>query len=357
MPWHLNRFRDDEQGINLFKTYIPNTNTSNKQEKFYKDLLTAWPDLTNNETVHPMMLLEIYNEPLFFNTSSITQTNQSEYLMKKPPPWARENFRTVGDICKKTSPGFISTEELLHTGVNKVVRYSPQPNDLIELIKLIPNGWKQKIESTCDRTEESKGKVKHRMLKEKWVAVEVSILKCKNFYNTIHFCKIAPMHQNKKYLKWQDNNSDPLSQKQWNILFTNLYRKVKQKESFDVGYRFLHFAQPMAIKLNDIRQGYMDTTCPRCGEQKETHRHWVFSCPSSQNILIYLQSILQKVYTDYSPPCTATDCLLTPLLQRDDKFPKMQELYDISFIHIRNMMGYHIRHITVKEKTTFNLSR
>ena len=93
----------------------------------------------------------------------------------------------------------------------------------------------------------------------------------------------------------------------------------------------------MAIKLNDIRQGYMDTTCPRCGEQKETHRHWVFSCPSSQNILIYLQSILQKVYTDYSPPCTAADCLLTPLLQRDDKFLIMQELYDISFIHIRNI--------------------
>ena len=54
-----------------------------------------------------------------------------------------------------------------------MVRYSPQPKDLIELIKLIPNEQKQKIESTCDRTEESKGKVKHRMLKEKWVAVEV----------------------------------------------------------------------------------------------------------------------------------------------------------------------------------------
>ena len=56
MLWHLNRFRDAKQGINLFKTYIPNTNTNrgNKQERFYKDLLTAWTDLTNNEKVDPI---------------------------------------------------------------------------------------------------------------------------------------------------------------------------------------------------------------------------------------------------------------------------------------------------------------
>ena len=32
MLWHLNKFRDAKQGINLFKTYIPNTNRGNKQE-------------------------------------------------------------------------------------------------------------------------------------------------------------------------------------------------------------------------------------------------------------------------------------------------------------------------------------
>ena len=82
-------------------------------------------------------------------------------------------------------------------------------------------------------------------------------------------CKIAPMYQNRKYLKWQDNNPDPLLQRQWNTLFMNLYNKVKQKDSFDVRYKFLHFAQSTAIKL--------DTNCPRCGEQEDPHEHWLFS--------------------------------------------------------------------------------
>ena len=60
MLWHLNRFRDAKQRINLFKTYIPNTNRGNKQEQFYKDLLTAWTELTNNEKVDPITLTEIY---------------------------------------------------------------------------------------------------------------------------------------------------------------------------------------------------------------------------------------------------------------------------------------------------------
>lgn len=65
MLWHLNRFRDAKQGINLFKTYITNINRGNKLEKFYKDLLTAWADLTNNENVDSITLPEIYKEPLF----------------------------------------------------------------------------------------------------------------------------------------------------------------------------------------------------------------------------------------------------------------------------------------------------
>ena len=302
-----------------------------------RDLLTAWTDLTNNEKVDPTTLPEIYNEPLFFNTSSIKQTDQSKYLMKKAPPWARELFRVVGDICKKTAPGFISLEELLRSNANKVVRYSPQRNDLIELIRLIPQKWKQKIETGCATTENSKVKIKHRTPGEKWIVAEVIALKCKDFYNTIHFRKMAPMYQNRKYLQWQMNDCNQLSHKQWNKLFTNLYKKTKQKESFDVRYRFLHFAQPTAIKLNEIRQGYTDMTCPRCGEKEETHEHWLFSCPSSQNILTYLKTIIQKVYIQCALPSNATDFLLTPLLQDYDKLPITHELYEIYFIYIRNL--------------------
>ena len=85
MLWHLNTFRNAKQGISIFKTYIPNTNRGNKQEKFYRELLRAWTDLTNNEKIDPNTLPEIYNESLFFNASSITH-NPSEYLMKIPPP-------------------------------------------------------------------------------------------------------------------------------------------------------------------------------------------------------------------------------------------------------------------------------
>ena len=336
MLWHLNRFRDAKQSTNVFKTYIPNVNRGNSEERFFRDLLTAWTDLTNNEKIDPNTLPEIYNEPLFFNASSITQHNQSKYLLKHPPPWAREFFRTVGDICKKTQPGFISTEELLSANANRIVRYSPQSGDLIELIKLIPPHWKEKIENSCAQMEESKIKVKHRSLKGKWVIVEANTLTCKDFYNTIHYRKIQPMYQNKKYLKWLEDSPNPLSHKQWSLIFTNLYNKVKQKDSFDVRYRFLHYAHPTAIKLKVLRQGYTDTICPRCGEQEETHEHWLFSCPSSQNILLYLRSILIKVYDNYSPETSATDCLLKPL-QQIDKFPIANEMYEIYFIYIRNI--------------------
>ena len=155
--------------------------------------------------------------------------------------------------------------------------------------------------------------MKHRTLNEKWIVADASTLCCKDFY-TIHFCKIAPMYQNRKFLKWQENNPNSYLLKQWNTLVINLHKKTKQKDSFDIRYRFLHFAQPTVIELNEIRQKYTDTTYPRCGEQEETHEHWMFSCPSSQNIFTYLQSILTTIYTQYPPQSTAIDCLLKPLL-------------------------------------------
>ena len=336
MLWHLNRFRNAKQGINLFKTYIPNTNRS-KQEQFYRDLLIAWTDLTNNDNVEPLTLAEIYNEPLFYNKNSVTQNNQSEYLLKNPPPWAREHFRTIGDLCKKNKPGFISLEEFLSANKMKEVRYSPKRKDFYELIKLIPQDWKHKISNSYTEPEESKVKIKHRSLRGKWIVAEVNTLSCKDFYNTIHFRNLMPMYINRKYLQWQLKDSNKLSEKQWNKLFLNLYKKTKQKDSFDIRYRFLHFAQPTAIRLREIRQGYTDTVCPRCGEHQETHEHWMFSCKSSQKLLIYLHSILKNIHKGIRFENTATECLLTPLLQHVDKLPIAAELYEIYFICIRRI--------------------
>lgn len=171
MLWHLNRFRNAKQGINLFKTYTPNTNRPN-QEQFYIDLLVAWTALTNNDKVEPLTLAEIYNEPLFFNKNSITQKNQSEYLLRNPLPWARDHFRTIGDLCKKTEPGFISLEEFLSTNKMKEVRYIWKPKDFHDLIK--PKDWKHKIKIGPPQPEESKVKIKHRTLRGKWIVAEVN---------------------------------------------------------------------------------------------------------------------------------------------------------------------------------------
>ena len=203
MLWHLNRFRNAKQGIEIFKTYIPNTNRS-RQEQFYRDLLIAWTALTGNETVEPSTLAEIYNEPLFFNKNSKTQNNQSEYLLRNPPPWAREHFRTIGDICKKTEPGFTSTEEFLSANKRKIVRYSPKLKDFYELQKLIPDSWKHKIITGQSQTEESRIKIKHRTSRGKWIIAEVNTLCCKDFYNTIQFRTLIPIYENRKYLQWQE---------------------------------------------------------------------------------------------------------------------------------------------------------
>ena len=124
------------------------------------------------------------------------------------------------------------------------------------------------------------------------------------------------------------NDPNRILNKQWNTLFLNLYKKTKQKESFDIRYRFLHFAQPTAIKLKEIRQVYTDTICPRCGEHKETHEHWLFSC-KSQKLLMYLHSVLRLIHTETNSENKVTECLIKPLIQYVDKFQVASELYEI----------------------------
>ena len=164
-------------------------------------------------------------------------------------------------------------------------------------------------------------KIRYRSLSGTWIVAEVNTLTCKDFYATIHFRTLMPIYENRKSAQWQLKEPNKLSEKQWNTLLLNLYKKTKQKDSFDIRHRFLHFAQPTALKLKEIRQIYTDTTCPRCGEPEETHEHWMFSCKSSQKLHIYLIHILKNTYTENTFENTVTDCLLTPLLKYVDKLP------------------------------------
>ena len=86
-----------------------------------------------------------------------------------------------------------------------------------------------------------------------------------------------------------------LTQKQWEQLFLSLYKNTKQKEAFDFQYKFLNFAQPFLTRLREIGQNYGSIECVRCIRADETHKHWLFSCASSQNIFI-LPSLFIGMY-------------------------------------------------------------
>ena len=186
MLWHLNRFRKAHQGINTFKTFLGNVYRS-QQERFYRNLLTAWSDLTENELPEPATLQEIHNEPLFLNPKSENKQNPSKYLGKPPPPWARERFVIVRDICNKNRPGFISADKFLEANTPRKVRFNPKAEDLEELKKLLPHRWTQKIQTETAQPESSKIKIKYRAFNERWKTAQMEALQCKDFYRTIHF--------------------------------------------------------------------------------------------------------------------------------------------------------------------------
>ena len=52
-----------------------------------------------------------------------------------------------------------------------------------------------------------------------------------------------------------------LTQKQWEQLFGSLNKNAKQKEAFDIQYKFLHFAQPSLTRLGETGQNYGSIEC------------------------------------------------------------------------------------------------
>lgn len=339
MLYHLNMFRNACQGINIFKTYIQNTNKTNIPP-FYRDILRAWADFTGNEIPAPTTLSEIYNEPLWYNSHSndIPQRQKSKYLNKTPPAWARHTFLTVSDICAE-EPGFISIEEFQDAHIPRKHIPNPKPADLLEIKKLVPREWKEKIMIGTANFEENQIKVKFFSETEKWKIDKAETLTCKTFYKTIFKRKIQPKYTEKKYYDWQKGKQENLlNDKDWEHLFTNLYKHTKQKESFDVIYRFLHFAHPTAQKIRNFKDNLKDLKCPRCGAVNETHLHWLYACPSSQNLLKYILALLEWMLPMDGPyDNDLEECLFTPLLRYSKELPEAKEIFEIYFITIRNL--------------------
>ena len=54
----------------------------------------------------------------------------------------------------------------------------------------------------------------------------------------------------------QQHYTQKLTQKQWEQLFLSLYKNTKQKDAFDIQYKFQHFVQPSLTRLREIGQNY-----------------------------------------------------------------------------------------------------
>ena len=138
----------------------------------------------------------------------------------------------------------------------------------------------------------------------------------------------------------------------WSAIFKILYKNTQQKEAFDIQYKFLHLAQPTMQKLAEFTHQKTDLKCPRCRRVTETHEHWLYYCPSSQNIFSYVLNMLENIYFNKAPfDNTLAQCLLTPLQIPYDSMPALREVYETYYISIRQIRKDASYGIYYKEET------
>lgn len=96
----------------------------------------------------------------------------------------------------------------------------------------------------------------------------------KDLYRNLHQRKIIRQCQWKKFEDWQQQNySQDLTEKQWELRFLALYKNRKQKEAFNIQYKFLHFVLPSATPLIELGQNYRSIQCRRRTRAVETQKH------------------------------------------------------------------------------------
>ena len=98
--------------------------------------------------------------------------------------------------------------------------------------------------------------------KRKWQEKNIAETQCKDLYRTLHKRNIISQCQWNKYEYWQQQHyMQKLTQKQWEQLFRCFNKNEKQKEAFDIQYKFLHFAQPSLTRLGETGQNYGSIEC------------------------------------------------------------------------------------------------
>ena len=224
-----------------------------------------------------------------------------------------------------------------------LLNFTPRANifitgylDYLEILKLISKDWQNKIKQNTALLEQHTVKVMVFSPKRKWKkkehcwdTMQRSLLyftpkKVNTTMPMQQICRLAKQHYTQK-----------LTQKQWEQFFLSLYKTTKQKEAFDIQYKFLHFAQPSLTRLREIGQNYGSIEYFRCTRADVIQKHWLLSCTSSQDIFIYL-FLFPRIYWYRYIDNTVEDCLLYHLLQYEKEVPPAsRELLETYFITIR----------------------
>ena len=234
-------------------------------------------------------------------------------------------------LCTVTRPGFITVDEIFKSNTQCKHIHKPGYLDYLEILKLIPKDWQNKIKQNTALHEQDAIKIMVFSSKSKWQEKNIVETQCKDLYRTFHQKKIIPQCQWNKYKDWQQQNctQKKLTQRQWEQVFLSLYKNTKQKEAFDSQYKFLHFVQPSLTRLREIGQSYGSVECVRCNSADETQKLWLFSCCSSQNCLLEYIDITQVIDN------MVEDCLLEHPLEHENEVPASRELFETYFITIR----------------------
>ena len=94
--------------------------------------------------------------------------------------------------------------------------HNPGYLDYLEILKLTPKDWQNKIKQNTALLEQDAIKVMVFSSKRKWQEKKIAETKCKDLYRTLHQRKIIPQRPSNKYEDWQQQNyTQKLTKKQW----------------------------------------------------------------------------------------------------------------------------------------------
>ena len=81
------------------------------------------------------------------------------FLNKTPPAWAKDLFFTIKDFCTVTRPGFINADEFIKSHTPREHIHNPGYLDYLEILKIIPKDWQNKIKQNTTLPEQDTIKV------------------------------------------------------------------------------------------------------------------------------------------------------------------------------------------------------